>query len=145
MKKGKYRKGIFIVVYKDSEDPKYLIFRRKRHWKGWEFPKGGIEPKETIKKAILREIKEESHLKPKKIKNHGISGKYPYNKELSDRKGYVGQTYSLYSIEVSGGKVRKDSSEHSGYKWVNSEDALRMLTWPNQRRCLRIVNKSLRK
>ena len=43
----KYRKAVFIVTYlKTKKGIKYLILKRKLHWVGWEFPKGGLEKKE---------------------------------------------------------------------------------------------------
>lgn len=144
MKKGRYRKAVFMVVYKNPKDLKYLILKRKLHWKGWEFPKGGIGPKEIVRKTILRELREEEGgLKAKKIKNHRVSGKYKYGKKIPEREEYIGQTYSLYSIEVGKGRVKIDRKEHTEYKWVDFKAALRMLKWPNQRRCLSVVNKSL--
>jgi len=48
MKKQKYRRGIFVVVYRrcdsnDDESVEYLLLKRKLHWKGWEFCKAGCE------------------------------------------------------------------------------------------------------
>ena len=44
----KYRKSDFIVVYSKEKDKiKYIVLKRKLHWKGWEFPKEGMEDKET--------------------------------------------------------------------------------------------------
>jgi len=142
----KYRKAVFVVVYakKDSKT-EYLILKRKLHWKGWEFVKGGMKPSETKINAVKREIREETGLKPLSIKKFSISGKYKYPKEYSDRKGIIGQTYSLYAAEVKKGKVKIDRKEHSGYKWMNFEGAIKKLTWKNQKKCLRIVNEWLRK
>jgi len=140
----RYRKGVFMLVYRNPKNLEYLILKRKKHWIGWEFPKGGIEKREKISKTILREIKEETGIKIKKMKNERDSGKYLYGKKLSDRKDMIGQTYSLYSIEFSSGRIRLDKREHSDYKWVSFDRALKMLTWPNQRKCLRIVNKRLK-
>ena len=117
--------------------------KRKLHWRGWEFLKGGIEKGETARKTILRELREESGLRAIKIKNHRTTGKYLYKKVIPEREQYIGQTYSLYSLKVQGEKVKFDKKEHSGYRWVDFSSALRLLTWPNQRRCLRIVNKNL--
>ena len=141
----KYRKGVFLVVYKkEHEKINYLILKRKLHWKGWEFPKGGRAKGETIKQTILRELKEETALKPLKLKNHKIAGKYPYNQKLDDRIE-TGQTFKLYSVEVKKGKIKIDKREHSAYKWVLFNEAIKKLTWANQKKCLGVVEKSLNK
>ena len=137
----KYRKGVFIVLYSKN---KYLILKRKLHWKGWEFPKGGIEKGEKIKETLLREVKEETGLKPINIKKFNISGEYKYKKELPDRDSFIGQTYSLYSAEIKKTKIKIDKKEHSAYKWAKYDEALKKLTWPNQRKCLRVVNSSIK-
>ena len=119
------------------------MLKRKLHWKGWEFPKGGVDSKESIKKTIIREVKEETGQIPKNIKNHRVTGKYKYHEELRDRRGIKGQTYSLYSVELPKEKIKVDEVEHTAYKWVSFDKAVKKLTWPNQRKCLRIVNKTL--
>lgn len=138
----KYRKGIFIVIYRKNKDKiRYLILKRKSHWKGWEFPKFGLE-KETIKQGIIREVKEEVGQPPNNIKNHKFKGKYIYKTKIPNREE-IGQTYSLYSAEVKKQKVKVDKHEHSSYKWFPYDKALKTLTWSNQKRCLRIVDKEL--
>jgi len=139
----KYRKGIFIVTYRKEDDKiKYLLLKRKLHWKGWEFPKGGIE-KGTILQNIKREVKEETSQIPSNIVNHKVKGKYKYKKKIKGRKE-IGQTYSLYSAEVKNEKINVDKHEHSSYKWLTYSQALKKLTWSNQRKCLKIVDKKLR-
>ena len=141
-----YRPAVFIVMYKIEErKPIYLLLRRKLHWKGWEFPKGKIEKGESKVKAAKREAREESGLRIIKIKKFNVSGKYKYSKLLADRPGYIGQTYTLFSAEVRPGKVKLDKKEHSGFSWQPFKKAVKMLTWPDQKKCLKIVNKSLMK
>jgi 8-oxo-dGTP pyrophosphatase MutT (NUDIX family) len=142
LKEGKYRKAIFGVAYSKSSkgEIEYLILKRKKHWKGWEFPKGKIEKNETKKDAVKREVREETGLKVLKIKGFKEKGHYLYNKELKDRPGIVGQTYSLFGAWVKKGKVKLGKIEHNGYKWVSFEEAYKKLTWPNQKKCLKIVN-----
>lgn len=144
---SKYRKGIFCVIYFINKfgNIKYLIFKRKLHWKGWEFTKGGIKKGEKILEAVKRELKEETGLKAVNLKKFNTSGKYKYNKELKDRRSIHGQTYSLYSAKVNKRKIKLDKLEHCGYKWVSFKKAIKKLTWPNQSKCLKIVNKWLTK
>lgn len=148
----KYRKAIFVVTYAvDKGKIYYLILKRKLHWKGWEFPKGGLEnlkERVFVKKAVKREVIEETGLIPIKINKHNFSGKFKYKKPLKDRPGFLGQTYHLYSAET---KKRKPNlkenhdAEHSDYSWVDYKTALKKLTWPNQKKCLKMVNSFLKK
>jgi bis(5'-nucleosidyl)-tetraphosphatase len=143
MKKSVYRRGVFLVVYRKNKDKiEYLLLKRKLHWKGWEFPKGGLDKGEAMEKGVKRECYEETGQKALKIKKYRKSGKYKYNKKLEDRQGFIGQTYSLYSIQVGAGKVKIDKSEHSGHKWVGFDQAIKMLKWPNQRACLRMAHRA---
>ncbi len=144
MKEGRYRKAVFIATYvKIDNKIKYLILKRKLHWKGWEFPKGGLKKFETEKQGLIREIKEETGLKILKIKKFNIHGKYRYKKRFADRTGIIGQSYVLYGVEAKKGKVKIDRKEHSGYKWLEFENAIKRLTHNNQKKSLRIVNNSL--
>jgi 8-oxo-dGTP pyrophosphatase MutT (NUDIX family) len=139
-----FRKAIFVVVYKlVNQKPEYLILKRKKHWKGWEFTKGGIEKGESKEETVKREVKEETGLKIKKLNKFNIQGKYFYKNALRDRKETIGQTYCLYSAEVFPGRVIFDKREHSKYIWLNYENAEKKLTWSNQKRCLKIVNQKL--
>ncbi|MDP2628463.1 MAG: NUDIX domain-containing protein [Nanoarchaeota archaeon] len=140
----KFRKSVFIVVYsKNKNKVEFLVLKRKLHWKGWEFPKGGIERFELKRSAVKREIKEETGLEILKVKKFNFSGKFKYSKKFPDRPNFLGQSYSLYAVEVKKGKVKVDKKEHSDYKWLDFKKSERKLTWKNQRYCLRIVNKSL--
>ncbi len=145
MKRRKYRKAVFIVAYaRTKKGIEYLLLKRKLHWKGWEFPKGAINFLETKKRAVKRELKEETGLEPVKIKKFDYSGKYPYDKIYPDRPKIKGQTFILYSAEVKKTKVRIDKIEHSGCKWVGFGKALKMLRFKNQKKSLKIVNKWLK-
>ena len=142
----RYRKAVFIVTYaKTKKGVEYLILKRKLHWTGWEFPKGAMNFLEKKKGAIKRELKEETGLVPLKgsIKKFNYSGKYEYSKIHDDRPQYKGQTFTLYSVEVkkpAKGKIKIDELEHSNFKWIDYKAARRMLTWPNQKESLKIVN-----
>ena len=139
--KPKFRKAVFIVTYaKTNEGIKYLILKRKLHWRGWEFPKGGINQDETKKAVVRREIFEETGKKPLKIKKYNFSGRYRYKKKYPDRKDFIGQSFILYAAEIKYGKIKFDKLEHSEYKWLQFEEATRRLTWPNQKKSLKIVN-----
>ena len=147
--KKTYRPAVFIVVYrinKEIKKPEYILLKRKLHWSGWEFPKGGIDGSEKPIEAAKRETKEETGLAPIKIKEYGIKGKYNYHKPLADRPNYLGQSYELFSAEVKtirDQKIKLDPIEHSTFCWLPFEEAVKKLTWLNQKKCLGIVNRDL--
>jgi len=150
--KRSFRPAVFIVVYSLTKDTKtnqkkpiYLLLKRKLHWKGWEFPKGKIEKNEKKDKTARREAWEESGLHVFNLKKYNVSGKYFYHKALKDRPQYKGQTFTLFSGEVKKGPVKLEKREHSAYVWLPFDKAIKKLTWNDQKRCLRIVNKSLSK
>ena len=145
MRSRGFRKAIFVVIYKIDEKtlkPIYLILKRKLHWKGWEFTKGGVEFLETRKRAVKREVLEETGLPPIKITNHKVHGRYNYKKNIPSRI-YQGQSYQLYSVKLKEGIVKIDNREHSSYLWLPYEKAVKKLTWENQKECLKIVNEYL--
>ena len=145
--KKTFRPAVFVVTYYLDKDKKpiYLLLKRKLHWKGWEFPKGKIEKGESKDKTARREAWEESGLKIIRLKRFNVSGKYLYPKILRDRPQYKGQTYTLFSGEVKFGKVKLESREHSGYIWLPFDKAVKKLSWPDQKKCFRIVNNFLEK
>ena len=143
MEKAGYRKGVFIAVYKkEKEKVLYLILKRKLHWKGWEFPKGKIENKETKLQAVKRELKEETGQTSNSIKKYNYKGKFKYQKKLPDREE-TGQTFNLYSAKIKSKKVKIDKREHNDYIWLNYNKALKKLTWNNQKKSLKIVNETI--
>ena len=141
IKKGKFRKAVFIVVYsKHNSRIRYLILKRKLHWKGWEFPKGGVKLAETKRMAVKREMKEETGLKILNMKKFNFSGKYKYDKKYPNRGRFTGQTFYLYAVKTRGKDARLDKLEHSDFKWVDFNEAMKKITWENQRKSLNIVN-----
>ena len=144
--KPKYRPAVFIVVYARNKGKiEYLILKRKLHWTGWEFPKGGLENGEESSAAVKREVFEETGLKTRKIQTFNFSGRYKYKKQISGRS-FIGQEFVLYAAEVEKSQEKKiilDKREHSDYRWLRYNDALKKLTFPNQKKALEIVNNRL--
>lgn len=140
-----YRRAVFIVVYsRNGNKLEYIVLKRKLHWRGWEFPKEGLNEGEKEEDAVKRGVHEETGLNVLgQIKKFEIHGKYKYPRKYPDRRGFIGQTYSLYAAEVSKGKVKLDEHEHSSYEWLDFKNAFNRITQKDQRGCLRIVNSFL--
>lgn len=144
--KNKYRKGVFCILYHGgNRKPEFLILHRKLHWTGWEFCKGKRENGETAIQAAKREIKEETGQKAGKIINLHANGRYNYNEKFQMQVGSKGQTYTLFIAELKNKKIKIDKLEHDRYVWADYSTALRILEYPNQRKCLGVAKKYLRK
>jgi len=139
MKYKRYRKGVFCVVYR-LEPLKYLLLHRKLHWKGWEFTKGKRKFLEKPEESCRREVREETGLRIRKIKDFPVSGQFVYDKKTQQEWKAKGFKYKLFACEVAKGKVKISKKEHDKYKWCTYEQAFRLLKWPNQKKSLKIVN-----
>lgn len=136
----KFRKGVFVIVY-SSKPLCYLLLRRKRHWKGWEFTKGGRKAKEKPLNTVKRELKEETGLNAIKATRFKIRGKFIYDKKTQREWKAKGFSYELFAAEVKKGKVKINKREHDSFRWCKYNEAMKLLRWPNQRNALKIVNK----
>jgi len=140
---SRYRKGVFCIAY--SLNPvRYLLLHRKFHWKGWEFPKGGRIAMEKEKNTAKRELREETGLNAIKIKRFPVRGRFVYDKKTQAEWKARGFSYALCSAEVKKGKVKLSKQEHDGYKWCAYSEALKLLSWPERKKCLRIVNRAIK-
>jgi len=143
---GEYRPGIFIVTFaKTPKGIKYVVLKRKKHWTGWEFPKGGIGPAEDKYKTVTREVEEETGHTPKRIIDFNIRGKYQYPKEFVDRPDIVGQTFHLFAAEIPKKKLSFDPKEHIDSQWMGYRAARDRVTYQNQKDCLDKVHEWLKK
>jgi len=137
----KTRKGVAAVVFTNIRgNKKYLILKRKLHWKGYEFLKGGLKKGENEDNAIRREIREETgKLSPEyKLKKTNLSYSFAYERPfIQDKELWAGSKNRVYTAEFDNPYIRLDKDEHSGFKWMSKKDALRLLTWPNQKDILR--------
>ncbi len=137
----KYRRGIFCVTC--SKKPlRYLLLQRKLHWKGWEFPKGGSLAREKPENTVKRELFEETGLRAVNIKQFPVRGSFAYDKKTQAEWKVKGFKYSLFSAEVKKGKIKISKKEHDKFKWCSYQQALKLLSWPDQRKCLKTANKT---
>lgn len=124
-------------VYRKTENGlKFLILKRastKLYEHLWQGVAGKIEAGETAPQAAIRELDEETGLKPKHmfIADH-ISRFY---ETYGDRINLV----PVFGIEVDSDDVTL-SEEHCDYKWVTLIQALDHLVWRGQKQGIQVIN-----
>lgn len=126
------RKGVLAIIIRDG---KFLLLRRVRNWKGWEFPKGGIDGDEEEEEALLREIQEETGLTDVTIRAR-VPYVIKYNYPGGHPSEYSGAMQSVFIVDAPAGEV-KTSEEHDGHKWVSYGEAMKELKHSAQKNALR--------
>ncbi|OGU26817.1 MAG: NUDIX pyrophosphatase [Ignavibacteria bacterium GWA2_35_9] len=124
------------IFCKKKNGIEFLLLKRneKEIYPGlWQMVTGKIRKGEKAYKTALREIKEETGLKPKRF---WVTPNV--NPFYSHEKNYI----SLISVFVA--EVAEDSKivickEHSEFRWLNPGKAKEMLAWPGQRRSVDII------
>jgi putative (di)nucleoside polyphosphate hydrolase len=135
----KYRPAIMAVVFRKTRTrTMFLLLHRTKNWRGYEFPKGGINDGESEWDAVNRELNEEVGLPIMELKKTDfiVEYKWPRNYK-ADYPEYNGVRSHLFIVEVRGEKVSLDKEEHDNYIWVEADKALKRLTWKDQQNALK--------
>ena len=83
--------------------------------------------------TLLREIEEETGLRPKRVfvADHVTSFYQSYNDRIN--------SVPVFGVEVDSAEVRL-SEEHVDYQWLHFEEAVKILTWNEQKKALSVIN-----
>jgi 8-oxo-dGTP pyrophosphatase MutT (NUDIX family) len=149
MKTYKFRDGVNAVVYREMKNKReFLIMHRIKNWIGWEFPKGGSEPEETHKEALIRELGEECGIPEGSIisiQPTNTSLEFDYPKEMQKRTHYRGASYENFLVQINALAElvleRTAKPEHDAIKWVSCDAASRYLADP---KLMKILAASIR-
>ena len=128
-----------VVFIKKEEQTKYLLLNyAARHW---DFVKGNVEPNETEKETVLRELKEETGITDATfIESFKETIAYFYRRQgLTVHKEVV-----FFIIETHTEKVEL-SFEHIGYIWLDYKQAMEKLTFKNAKDVLQKTHDFLKK
>ena len=114
-----------------------LLYLLLHHESGhWDFPKGHQEKGEEEHDTVMREVREETGMGTIRILE-GFNSIIRYN--FKSRGALVGKAVSFYIAETGSKEVRL-SFEHIGFKWLEYNEALKLVTFSNSKELLEKVN-----
>ena len=129
-----FEKSAGIIPY-DKKSKKFLLLHYPPMEKGekghWGFPKGHVEDGETEIQTAKREMKEETGLEVDVV--FGFKDEISYFYKF---KGKLHKKIVAFFIGIPKSTKVKLSYEHNGYKWVDYEEALKLITFENERKIL---------
>jgi dihydroneopterin triphosphate diphosphatase len=119
----------------EQNEMQFLLLKRSAHkiYPGlWQMVSGHIKKGETAVKTALRELKEETGLKPYRLwVAPNINSFYSPNEDYISIIPVFAAQVQNYNVIIS--------DEHSEFKWVNSEEAKIFLAWEGQRKSVDVI------
>ncbi len=132
-------KSCGAVVFKRNGEVKYLLLLYDAGH--WDYVKGQVEPHESERDTVTRELKEETGITDAHfIENFREEINYFYRRE--GRTVYKEVVFYLMESKESRVKL---SYEHIGYEWLNYEQAMAKLTFANAKIVLEKAYEFLKK
>jgi bis(5'-nucleosidyl)-tetraphosphatase len=115
------------VVVLTNAEPKYLLL----HYEAghWDFVKGNVEPNESEKETVIRELREETGIVDARfVEDFRDKIEYFYR-----RQGTTIHKEVIFFLMETHTEQVKLSFEHVGYTWLNYQQAMEKLTFKNAR------------
>lgn len=131
------------VLFKRSNEIKYLLLYREAHdhYKAnWDLPKGNVEQEDSVS-AIRREIREETGLEGVKILN-GFKERIKFFYRKGD---LLINKEVIFLLAETGETNVKLSLEHQDYKWVNLDEAVKLMKYKNYQELFRKAEEFIKK
>jgi len=128
-----------VVFTKKNDDVRYILLNYAAGH--WDFVKGNVEPNETEKQTVVRELQEETSITGAQfIEGFREDIVYFYRRQgLTIHKEVV-----FYLMEAFTDKVQL-SFEHVGFVWLDYQHALEKLTFKNSKDVLTKAQDFLKK
>ena len=122
-----FRPNVGIIL---ANDHGQVLWARRIHQNSWQFPQGGIHPRESAEDALFRELYEEVGLERQHVEILGCTRgwlRYRLPQRMVRRHSQpvcIGQKQKWFLLRLTGGedKVRMDLTgkpEFDGWRWVS--------------------------
>ncbi|MSQ23463.1 MAG: NUDIX hydrolase [Chloroflexi bacterium] len=119
------------VVARIIEGGVEVVLVRRLAPERWGLPKGAVETAESIDQTALREVKEETGLDVRIVEPLPEISYWFFASGARHRK-----TVHFYLLESIGGDTADHDWEHDKVEWLPAAEALRRISFPNERSVL---------
>ena len=124
-----------VVVHRNGNGFRYLVIRDS--YGNWGFPKGHVEPGETLEAAALREVREETGLSNVRIR----AALAPVDWQFTFNGERIHKTCHFFLMETADVATTPQADEGiSACEWREFVEAERTVTYENARLALRTAN-----
>lgn len=122
--------GGVVLERRDNQVRVVLVHRPK--YDDWSLPKGKAEPGESITETALREVKEETGLGCRIVRELG-KVRYSYRTGKHNLKP---KTVHYFLMEPVAGRLEAPGQEADAARWFDADEANRRLTYERDRELL---------
>jgi 8-oxo-dGTP pyrophosphatase MutT (NUDIX family) len=121
-----------LVIDGEHGSPRVLLVHRP-HYDDWSFPKGKLDPGETVEAAALREVKEETGIDCRIIQKI-VTLRYIYR---TRNKGLLRpKAVHYFLMERVSGEIYVPGEEVDRAEWFDFEEAANKLSYEQDRNLL---------
>jgi bis(5'-nucleosidyl)-tetraphosphatase len=130
--------GAVVYLKKGSETLYLLLHYEAGHW---DFVKGNVEPNETEKETVVRELREETGI----VDAHFIEGFKEKIEYYYRRQGDTVHKEVIFFLMETNTETITISFEHIGSIWLTYNQAIEKLTFKNAKDLLKKASTFLNK
>jgi len=121
-----------IVIDSNREGERRVLIVHRPEYDDWSFPKGGVDPGESLAETALREVREETGLVCRVGREVAIS-RYPYR----TRKGNIKpKVVHYFLMEPKEGQIQVDGEEVDIAEWLSFDEAADRLSYERDKEIL---------
>ena len=124
-----------LVIDYGTRKPRVLLVHRPRY-DDWSFPKGKLEAGETVEEAALREVKEETGLECRIIRELAVTR---YNYRTRNKRQLKPKAVHYFLMERLRGDIQGPGEEVDRAEWLEFDQAARKLSYAQDRELLDLV------
>ena len=130
-----------IVFHREAGRCRFLlVLSRLTKRPLWEFPKGGVDEGETLLQTALRELREETGIsEPALTVVPGFvwSETYRFTSGRELERTLIHKQVTYYLAESSTLEVTLSENEVSEHAWLELDEAVKRIKYPERRKMLR--------